>query len=82
MDALFSGLPERIPLVNFFNAHFNVFKMFCDKIIEIANINDIKKKKKNGKMPKRPTKYLTLLLAPLERLIVLNFFYKSKKSDK
>lgn len=79
MDALFNGLPDRIPLINFLNAHFIIFKMFCDKIFMIVNNEKLQVNKTTQKILKCPKKYLSLLLAFFERFIILNFPYNSKK---
>lgn len=82
LNALFNGLPDRIPLVNFLNAHFKVLKMFCDKIINIVDIYEIQISEKSERLSKRPKECLLLLLAFFERLVVLNFPYSNKKSNK
>ncbi|KAI1729953.1 hypothetical protein Ddc_02626 [Ditylenchus destructor] len=64
LGSVLNGQPEKIPLANFLNSNEDVAYLILNKICQMAQ---------RSKTVRQPEKFLALLVAPLERLIIVDF---------
>ncbi|KAI1717153.1 hypothetical protein DdX_06883 [Ditylenchus destructor] len=73
LGSVLGGQPEKIPLANFLNTNEDVAYMILNKICQIAQCS---------KRVRQSEKFLALLVAPLERLIAVDFPFDNKLAQR